>query len=51
MIPFFKNRTFHQSLMQTEKFQPEGKWIITEFPALSTDPRVGISQSALETYV
>ena len=33
--------------MQTEKSQPEGKWIMpetrfTEFPALSVDPRVGV---------
>ena len=40
--------------MQTEKSQPEGKRIMpetrfTEFPALSVDPRVGISQSASET--
>ena len=40
--------------MQTEKSQPEGKWIMpetrfTEFPALSGDPRIGISQSASET--
>ena len=42
--------------MQTEKFQPEGKRIMPEtrftaFPALSVGPRVGISQSALETDV
>ena len=40
--------------MQREKSQPEGQRIMsetrfTEFPALSIDPRVGISQSALET--
>ena len=40
----------YQSPMQTEKFQPEGKWIMpsmrfNEFPALSNDPRVGISRS------
>ena len=40
--------------MQTEISQPEGKRImpetrITSFPALSVDPRVGISGSALET--
>ena len=39
-----------------EKSQPEDKWIMpetrfTEFPALSVDPRVGTSQSALETCV
>ena len=38
--------------MQTEKFQPEGERIMsetrfTEFPALSVDPRVGISRSAI----
>ena len=40
--------------MQTEKSQPKGKWRMpetrfTEFPALSVDLRVGISQSASET--
>ena len=40
--------------MQTEKTQPEGKQVMletrfTEFPALSVDPRVGISRSASET--
>ena len=48
------NRLYHQSPMQTEKSQPEGKRIMpetrfTKFPALSFDPRVGISQSASET--
>ena len=48
------NRSCHQSLMQTEKSQPEGKRIMpetrfTEFPALSVDPRVGISRSASGT--
>ena len=42
------NRIFHHSQMQTEKSQLQGKWImpetrLTEFPALSVDPRVGIS--------
>ena len=42
------NRIYHWSLMQTEKFQPEGKQIMpetgfNEFPALSVDPKVGIS--------
>ena len=42
--------------MQTEKSQPEGKQKMPEtrftvFPALSVDPRIGISQSALETNV
>ena len=42
--------------MQTEKSQPEGKWImpetrLTEFLALSVDPRVGISRSASENDV
>ena len=50
------NRIYHRSLMQTKKSQPEGKLIMpetrfTEFPALSVDPRVGISLSALETHV
>ena len=40
--------------MQAEKSHPEGKRImpetrLTEFPALSVDPRVGISWSAMET--
>ena len=48
------NRNYHRSLMLTEKPQPEGKRIMpetrfTEFPALSVDPRVGISQFASET--
>ena len=47
------NRIYHQSSMQTEKSQPEGKRIMpemrfTEFPALAVDPRVGISRSASE---
>ena len=38
--------------MQTETSQPEGRRIMpetrfTEFPALSVDPRVGISRSAI----
>ena len=42
--------------MKSEKSQPEGKRIMpetrfTEFPALSFDPRVGISRSASETDV
>ena len=42
--------------MQTEKSQTEGKRIMpqtrfTEFPALSVDPKVGISRSASETDV
>ena len=49
-----KNKIYHQSHMQTEKSQSEGKWIMletrfTELPALSLDPRVGISHSALES--
>ena len=45
------NRIYHRSLMQTEDSQTECKRIMpemrfTEFPALSVDPRVGISQSA-----
>ena len=43
------NRIYHRSPMQTEKFQPESERIMpetrcTEFPALSIDPRVGISR-------
>ena len=50
------NRIPHRFLMQTEKSQPKGKWIMpetrfTEFPALSVDPRVWISRSASETDV
>ena len=42
--------------MQTDKAQTEGKQIMpetrfAEFPALSVDPRVGISVSVLETDV
>ena len=42
--------------MQAEKSLPEGKRIMlemrfTEFPALSVDPRAGISRSAPETDV
>ena len=42
------------SSTQTEKSQPQGKWIMPEtrltmFPVLSVDQRVGISLSALET--
>ena len=38
--------------LQTEKSQPKGKWIMpeirfTEFPALSVDPRVRVSWSAM----
>ena len=41
--------------MQTEKFQPEGKRIMsetrfTDFLALSVDPRVGISWSASKNW-
>ena len=48
------NRLYHRPLMQVEKSQPEGKWIMletkfTKFPALTVDPRVGISRSASET--
>ena len=48
------NRICHRSLMQTKKSQPESKRIMpetrfTEFPALSVDPRVGISRYASET--
>ena len=53
LLPRQINRTCHRSLMQTEKSQPEGKRIMpetrfTEFPALSVDPKVGISLSASE---
>ena len=44
------NRIYHRSLMQTEKSQPEDKWIMPE--TKFTDRfrlRVGISQSASET--
>ena len=49
-----KNRIYHRSAMQTEKSQSKSKRIMsetrfTEFPALSVDPRVGISRSASET--
>ena len=45
---------YHGSPMQTERSQTEGNRIMpeamfTEFSALSVDPRVGISWSALET--
>ena len=48
------NRIYRRFPMQTKKSQPEGKRIMaetrfTEFPALSVDPRVGISRSASET--
>ena len=48
------NRIYHQSLMQTEKFQPEGKWIMqktrfAKFLAFYVDLRVGISRSTSET--
>ena len=51
-----KNRIKHRSPMQIDKSQPEGKRImpetrVTEFPALSVDPRVEISRSASETDV
>ena len=50
------NRIFHRFMVQTEKSQPRGERIMpetkfTEFPALSIDPRVGISQPASETNV
>ena len=43
-----KKRIYHRSPMQTEKFQPKDERMMpetrfTEFPALSVDPRVGIS--------
>ena len=48
------NRIYHRSPMQTEKSQPDSKWIMremrfTDILALSIDPRVGIPLSALET--
>ena len=41
------NRIYHQSPMQTQKFQPEGKWIMpetsfTKLPALLGDLKVEI---------
>ena len=53
-MPRETNTIYHQSSMQIEKIQAEGKRIIpettfTEFPALSVDPRVGISRSASVT--
>ena len=49
-------RIYHWSSMEIENSQPEGKRVMpqtrfTEFPALSVDPRVGFSRSALETNV
>ena len=49
-----KDRIYDWSSMQTEKFQTESKRIMpetrfTEFPALTVDPRVGISWSASKT--
>ena len=49
------NKISHQSLMQTEKSQPEskqnsaGEMRVSEFQALSIDPRVGIYWSESET--
>ena len=53
---FEKTRIFHSSSMQTEILQSEGEGIMpatrfTSFPALSVDPRVGISWSASEADV
>ena len=47
-------RTYHRYPMQTEKFQPNVKRIMsntrfTEFPTLSVDPRLVISLSASES--
>ena len=47
---------YHRSQRQTEKSQLEGERIMPErgfssFPAISVDPRVGISRSASETDV
>ena len=47
------NRIYCRSLMQTEKSQPKGEWIMPEirftvFPALSIELRAGISWSASE---
>ena len=55
--PYYRgdlDRIYHRSWMLIEKSQPEGKRMkpetrFTEFPALSVDPWVGISRSALET--
>ena len=54
--PSDKNRIHHRSPIQTEKSQPEGERLrpetrFTYFPALSIDPRVGVSRSASETNV
>ena len=51
-----QNRILNRSSMQTEKSQPDGKWMMPEtrfieFPALSVDPRVRISRSSSETDV
>ena len=48
------NGIYHMPRMQTEKSQPKGKRIMqetrcTSFLALSIDPRVGISLSAMGT--
>ena len=61
-VPLFPPRTLdrypkricHRFLMQTEESLSKGKQIMpetkfTECPALSVDPRVGISRSAMET--
>ena len=50
------NRIKHQSPMQIEKSQSEGERIMpetrfTEYPAISGDPRVGMSRSASETNI
>ena len=49
--PCEKIRICHWSSMQTERSKPEGERIMpeTRFPALSIDPKVGISWSASET--
>ena len=51
---FEKNRIYPRLPMQIQIFQSEGKWIMPEtrfnkFPALSVDPKVGISMSASDT--
>ena len=50
------NRICYPPPIETEKFQPEGQremseMRFTDFPAISIDPRVGISQSVSESDV
>ena len=53
-VPNETNRIYHRSPTQGEKCKSKSKQILqetrfTEFPALSVDPRVGISRSATDT--